>query len=90
MVFVSEKGTPVNRRNVNRTLKSMLKKAECEVRDASVHDLRHSFGSELIKKGSDIKVVSTLLGHADISTTYNIYIHVLDEQCVDAVNVLNE
>lgn len=90
LVFVSEKGTPVNRRNVNRTLKSMLKKAECEVRDASVHDLRHSFGSELIKKGSDIKVVSTLLGHADISTTYNIYIHVLDEQCVDAVNVLNE
>ncbi len=90
LVFVSENGTPVNRRNVNRTLKSMLKRANCEVQDASVHDLRHSFGSELIKKGVDIKIVSTLLGHADISTTYNIYIHVLDEQCTDAVSVLND
>lgn len=47
------------------------------------HELRHTFGSLLIKKGVDIKVVSKLLGHKDISVTYNIYIHVLQEQEIE-------
>ena len=55
----------------------------------SVHDLRHSFGSELIKQNVDIKVISKLMGHADVTTTYNIYIHILDEQCCSAVDIFN-
>ena len=61
LVFVSEKNTPANRRNVNRTLKGMLVSAGCKIQNASVHDLRHSFGSELIKQNVDIKVVSKLM-----------------------------
>lgn len=89
LVFVSEKNTPANRRNVNRTLKGMLVSAGCKIQNASVHDLRHSFGSELIKQNVDIKVVSKLMGHADITTTYNVYIHILDEQCCSAVDIFN-
>lgn len=89
-VFVSDRGTPANRRNVTRCLARMLKSANCEVQDASPHDLRHSFGSELIKNGIDIKIVSELMGHKDVQTTYNIYIHILKEQKVDAVNVFNK
>lgn len=89
-VFVSDRGTPANRRNVARCLVGMLKSANCEVQDASSHDLRHSFGSELIKNGIDIKIVSELMGHKDVQTTYNIYIHILKEQKVDAVNVFNK
>lgn len=89
-VFVSENGTPANRRNVARCLSGMLKSADCEIQDASPHDLRHSFGSELIKNGIDIKIVSELMGHKDVQTTYNIYIHILKAQKVDAVNVFNK
>lgn len=88
-VFKNDNNELANRRNVARTLKAMLKSAHCTVTDASPHDLRHSFGSELIKNGVDIKVVSDLLGHKDIQTTYNIYIHILSEQKVNAIDVFN-
>lgn len=42
------------------------------------------------KKGVDIKVVSEILGHKDVSVTYNIYIHIIDEQKVSAMAKLNE
>ena len=88
-VFVTKTGTPINRRNVNRTLEILLNAADCSVKKASVHDLRHSFGSELILNGVDIKVVSELMGHKDIQTTYNIYIHILPTQKSNAIQAFN-
>jgi integron integrase len=42
------------------------------------HTLRHSFATQLIRSGYDIRTVQELLGHRDVSTTM-IYLHVLDE-----------
>ena len=50
-----------------------------------LHGLRHSFGSMLLLDGVDIKMVSLLLGHKDISTTYNIYINFTKNQVFDKV-----
>ena len=44
----------------------------------------------MISKGVDIKIVSELLGHADVSFTYNVYVGILKEDKINAVrNVFN-
>lgn len=54
------------------------------------HSLRHSYASLLFQSGADIKTVQELLGHADINTTSQIYVHVFPETKKQAVNLLNE
>lgn len=40
-----------------------------------IHALRHTFASNLINAGVDIKVVSQLLGHSSVKITYDTYVH---------------
>lgn len=44
------------------------------------HALRHTFATRLFANGADVKMVSAILGHKDVSVTYNTYIHVIEEQ----------
>lgn len=52
----------------------------CACREAKVkyrgeHVFRHTFATNCYYKGIDVKILSKLLGHADVNSTYNIYIH---------------
>ena len=78
-------------RNVQKTLDSMLIRSGCSITHCSLHGLRHGFGAILLINGVDIKIVSKLLGHEKISTTYDIYIDFTKEQVHNAVvSVLNK
>lgn len=53
-----------------------------------LHSLRHTFASRLFANGEDVKTVSELLGHSDITITYNTYIHLINQQKKNAVKKL--
>lgn len=87
-VASTAEGGEVSELNILRTFKSALGVVGAE--DYTTHALRHTFASRLLKAGTEISVVSKLLGHADINTTYSTYIHVLNDQMTDVMSNISK
>lgn len=66
-------GKPLEPRTLQYQFKKILEKAELEGRN--FHTLRHTFSTNCIEGGTDIKSLSELLGHSDVQITLNRYVH---------------
>lgn len=80
-------GTLNTSRNLQRSLDRLVKKAGIE-RRVTLHTLRHTFGSTLLRRGVNIAVISKLMGHANINITYNKYIHAIKEEEAKAMSMI--
>jgi len=78
VVFIRPGGHPISRQAVWKLVKRRATAAGVRAH-VSPHTLRHSFATDLLHGGADLRVVQTLLGHADVGTT-QIYTHVEPER----------
>jgi integrase/recombinase XerD len=78
----------LTRQHFARDLKELAAATGLAPRLVSPHVLRHAFASHLLHNGADLRIVQTLLGHTDISTT-QIYTHVVEERLKSLVRDLH-
>lgn len=88
LLFTTDSCNALDGSNLLKRWKRFLKENNIEYK--KWHSLRHSYASLLFQLGADIKTVQELLGHSDINTTSQIYIHVFPETKKHVVNLLNE
>lgn len=77
-IFLNKNGNPLTTRGVETILDQILKKSGLNYH-ISPHVLRHTFATDMLNNGADLKIVQELLGHENLATT-QIYTHVSNER----------
>lgn len=88
-IFINRYGVVQNQGNLNKAIKRIMRDCNDEILEKygadsnpvllphfSCHILRHTFATRLCESGINLKVIQSVLGHADVSTTMNIYVDV--------------
>lgn len=79
---------PMTYEQLRWRLQKACKEARVEYRGD--HIFRHTFASNCYHKGCDVKILSKLLGHADVGITYNVYIHLFDDPLEEMRSVIDK
>jgi integrase/recombinase XerD len=80
-LFLTARRRPMTRQNYWKRIKLYAREVGIG-RNVNPHQLRHSFATHLLVGGADLRVVQSLLGHADIATT-QVYTHVRGDRLAD-------
>lgn len=80
-LFLNNHGKGITRQGFNLILKNILEKNNLNP-NITPHTLRHTFATDLLNNGADLRTIQELLGHADIVTT-RIYTHVVNNKLKD-------
>jgi integrase len=88
LVFCTTRGTPICAVNLSREYHRLL--GRHGLRRIRFHDLRHTCATLLLVQGVDPRVIMDLLGHSQISTTMDIYAHVMPDLRKEAANKMDE
>ena len=103
-LFRNRSGYFLSAHNINRAIERIsiaynaeeMDQAELEDREPnllphlSVHNLRHTFCTRLCEKTNDIKFIQQVMGHADFSTTMDIYTHITQESMKEKAEVIKD
>ena len=87
LVFTNSQLSYIDARALLRSYKRML--ARNDIRERDFHSLRHTYATQLIRRGVSIEVIAELLGHSSTEIT-KIYAHILDDDKQKAVDKLND
>lgn len=87
LLFTTSNCNVIDGSNLLKRWKSFLE--DNNIKYKKWHSLRHSYASLLFQSGADLKTVQELLGHADINTTAQIYVHVFPETKKKAVDLID-
>lgn len=88
LIFCDEKGGYLNPRKLVYAYERILKRSDVEYR--KFHALRHTFATRALELNIPIKIVSKILGHANIRITLDIYSHVLTECQDEAMQTITD
>lgn len=87
-LLTGDKEKFIEPKTMENRFKSILKK--CGLKPVGVHSTRHTFASRCIERGMDPKTLSEILGHANVATTLNTYVHSTKKSKEDGMNMLSD
>ena len=84
LYFLTDSPYCTEPRNIQKRFKTVLK--HCQMQNYNFHAMRHGFATACLDHGTDFKTISSILGHASIQTTMNIYGHSSLEKKQSCIN----
>lgn len=88
LVFCTRSGTPVLDARLNAALRTIEKKNDSE--HVTMHMLRHTFATRCIEAGMKPKTLQSILGHATLDLTMNLYVHTTEDEKISEVEKASE
>lgn len=85
-VLTNCNGDMIDPRSIQYQFKELIKKLK--ITSITFHGLRHTFATRCIELGMDIKTLSEILGHSNVSTTMSIYVHSTEQQKIEQMELL--